>query len=69
VVDESDQDLAGLPIEVTLQYGLDSSEENPDVNLVFVNLSPMVIREDQQQVGCMSHWLVANENRVERLLT
>ena len=52
VVDESDQKIDIFPIPLSLQYGLDTVEEDtPSVTLIFLNIAPMIIKESNRKAG------------------
>ena len=51
-MDESEQEIDIFPISLSLQYGLDTAEEDkPSVKLIFLNIAPMIIKESNGKVG------------------
>ncbi|XP_057379729.1 Fanconi anemia group D2 protein-like [Daphnia carinata] len=50
VVDETEQQIDNFQIPLSLQYGLDTVEEDtPSVSMVFLNIAPMVIKEQNRK--------------------
>lgn len=52
VVDEGEQRIDNFAIPLSLQYGLDTVEEDtPSVTLVFLNIAPMIMKEQNRKAG------------------
>lgn len=50
VVDESEQQIDNFQISLSLQYGLDTvDEDTPSVSMVFLNIAPMAIKEQNRK--------------------
>ncbi len=51
-MDEGEQRIDNFAIPLSLQYGLDTVEEDtPSVTLVFLNIAPMIIKEQNRKAG------------------
>ena len=51
VVDENEQPINNLGLPLSLQYGLNDIDAEPGVSIVFMNIAPMAIREQNRKAG------------------